>query len=94
MSKPALFGVMVAWLVTITYIVNSIVEFSPTTDIGVNNPVALFDGDAVTVWDLLGTFWKALTFSIDGLPIIFNLFFWIPTAIIGYMIIAFLRGGD
>lgn len=94
MSKASLFGLLFGWLVTITYITNAIVEYSPTTDIGVNNPVNLFDDNAVTVWDLLGTFWSALTFSIDGLPVIMNLFFWIPTAIIGYMIIAFLRGSE
>ena len=94
MSKPALFGVLFLWLVMITFIVNSIVEYDPTTDLGINNPVEVVEQDEETGWaqvtSLMGTYWNALTFGIDGLPAIFNLFFQVPTAIIAFMITRFV----
>jgi len=94
MSKPALFGVLFLWLVMITFIVNSVVEYDPSTDIGINNPVEVIEVEDGSQWtqftSLMGTFWNALTFGIDGLPVIFNLFFQVPTAIIGFMITRFI----
>jgi len=98
MSKAGLFGVLVLWLVVVTYIVNAFVVFDPSTDLAVFNPVEVFEQDDGGVLSqsasLLSVFWKALTFRIEGLPVLFNLFFQVPTTIIGYMILAFLRGSN
>lgn len=97
MSKSGLFGLLFGWLVICTFLVNSVVAYDPTTDIAILNPLESFsDHSASTLigqgTSLLKTFWRALTFQIQGLPVLFNLFFQIPTAIIGFMITQFIRG--
>ena len=98
MSKAGLFGLLFGWLFMITYVVNSAVAYDDTAGLSVENPIGVFqksDGTTLDqIADLMATFWNALTFQINGLPVIFNLAFWIPTAIIGYMILAFIRGGE
>jgi len=97
-SRPALFGLLFLWLVVITFLVNAITTFDPASGLSISNPLtSLNSGDGAEsfqVFSLLKTYWGALTFSINGLPVVFNLFFQVPTAIISYMIIGFVRGGS
>lgn len=48
------------------------------------------------IWDVItfvgGAFWGILTFSIGGLPWIFNLFFWMLTLINMWCIVRLIRG--
>lgn len=94
MSKPALFGLLFGWLVILTFLVNSIVEYDALSGLVVTNPIGAFSSSDSNIFDLLRTFWNALVFNITGLPVLVNLFFQIPVAIIGYMLIGFIRGGS
>lgn len=95
MSKPALFGLLFFWLIIITFVVNSVVAYDDSSNLAINNPMisATASADDSVVeqsTSLMSTYWNALTFSIVGLPSIFNLFFQVPTAIIAYMLIEFV----
>lgn len=97
MNRPMLFGLLFGWLVIITFLVNAVVAYDPASGLVLNNPLTTFEanpdtGTITQVASLLRTFWGALTFNIEGLPFIFNLFFQIPTAIIGVMTLMILRG--
>lgn len=95
MSKPALMGVLFLWLVIITFIVNAVITYDNSTDLAINNPLQnetaqADDGILAQSTSLLATYWNAITFNVEGLPIIFNLFFQVPTVIITFMLLEFI----
>jgi len=75
-NKYVLFMVMTLFLIFITFIADSI-SVSSTTDLLDNIPS---DGDASVgaIFRLMGTFFKILTFQLTGIPIVFNIFVFIP----------------
>ena len=101
MNKATTFGLCFMWMILITFLINSVYVFDSSSGITILNPVSDFSGlgDQSTLEKVLTLFriyWGALTFSIQGLPTIFSLFFQIPTAIIAFLVtdfaIRFIRG--
>lgn len=92
MNKPMVFAMLVGWIFVVTFLVNSVTTFDPETGITVAGALTTFGTEETGFFSLLQTLWSALTFQIEGLHLIFNLFFLIPTLAIGYMIIEFIRG--
>ena len=97
MNRSLLFALCFIWLFVITYIVNSFVLWDDTAGLVVNSSLNIFTADSSAsdlenTVGLFRTFLGVMSFSISGLPFIFNLFFYVPTAIIGFQAMQFLRG--
>jgi hypothetical protein len=75
-NKYVLFMVMTLFLIFMTFIADSI-SVSSTTDLLDNIPS---DGDdsVGSIFRLMGTFFKILTFQLTGIPVVFNIFVFIP----------------
>ena len=97
MNRSLLFGILFAWLFVITFILSSFIIYDAESGLAVTSGLTNFTGEAGASdlnngVSMFRTLWGALTFNIEGLPLIFNLFFQVPTAIIGFQILQFLRG--
>ena len=96
MSKYVLFGIIMAWLLFATFLVNAFDVYLDNDDFGVENPIddVAVDGDDGTIDSARGflkTFTSAVSFQVTGLPAIVSLFlFTIPTFILAYMTLELL----
>ena len=85
MNKYLLFGMLVFLLVLATYMVDVTDTYSVTQNINTTLDVGE-DATIVSVFSMLSTFIKILTFQIEGFPAILNLLFFYPiSAIVLYM---------
>ena len=90
MSKYALFGCIIAWLLMATFIVDSFGSYLGTDEFTVENPIGEIsgEGDSNTkiAKSMVSTFLDAMTLQVSGLPnIIAVLFFTIPSFILGFI---------
>lgn len=97
MNRAQLFGLLMLWLLLITFILNSFIEYNSELGLTISGNIDTFSGSTddsnwTNTISLMRTFWGALTFSIQGLPVIFNLLFQIPTFMIGFMTLQMIRG--
>ena len=96
MSRPQLFALASLWLIVITYLVNSIVVYDETAGLTVNNPIQQFDDDLSSQStveqsvSLISVYFNAMTFNIEGLPWIVNLFILAPSLIIGAIVVEYI----
>lgn len=85
MNKYLLFGVLIFLLVLATYMVDVTDTYSVSQDINANLPTGE-DANIVGLVSMLSTFFKIITFKIEGFPPILNLIFFYPiSAIVLYM---------
>jgi len=95
MSKYALFGFIIAWLLLATFIVNSFEAYLGDGEFSIDNPIVdvATDGDdnEQSAKTMLATFVSAVSFQMNGLPVIFALvLFTVPTFILMFLSIELL----
>ena len=94
MNKYMWFLMVTLFLVLITLTADSI-SMSTTSDIVSTVDVPGNPGILTTIWDFLGTFFRILTFQLDGFPIALNLLiFWPLTLANLFLIVSIIRGGS
>ena len=90
MSKYALFGVLMAWLLMATYIVDSFSAYTGDDSFSVENPINDIstegDNDSQKISSMVSTFFSAMTLQVTGLPNILALImFTVPSFILMFM---------
>ena len=90
MSKYALFGFIMAWLLMATFIVDSFGVYLGDASISVENPINEIstegDNDAQKLSSMVNTFFSALTLQVTGLPdILAIIMFGVPSFILMFM---------
>lgn len=95
MSKFSLFAVIIAWFIIASYFISIISVYDES--MLVINPVGSFTvaesgGAGKRLWAMLTTFYKLITFKVEGVPILFGVVaFQIPTGVLIYMIIDVIK---
>ena len=90
MNKYSLFMIMILFLLLITFVADSI-AITASVDIVDNIPGDASD-NVGSIFRLMGTFFRILTFSLPGIPIVFNLFVFIPLTFgVIYMLIDIIK---
>lgn len=92
MSKYALFGLIMAWLLMATFIIDSFGVYLGDDTISVVNPINDLstegDNDTQKISSMVETFFSALTLQVVGLPnILAILMFGVPSFILMFMIL-------
>lgn len=95
MSKYSLFGLIMLWLLFATYLVNAFDVYMDDGTFSIDNPIGevITDADTEvgTVKSMGLTFINAVSFQVNGLPMIVSLLaFTVPTMILAYMTIEIL----
>ena len=90
MSKYALFGFIMAWLLMATFIVDSFGAYLGDDSISVENPINEIstegDNDTQKLSSMVNTFFSALTLQVTGLPdILAIIMFGVPSFILMFM---------
>lgn len=94
MSKYALFGVIILWLLLATYLVEvfGLYEAGLTVTGGVDVIDSGAEGLLAQITGMLTIFWDVFTFQVVGLPdIVVVIFFTAPAIVIMYMLIDVLK---
>lgn len=90
MNKYSLFMIMILFLLFITVVADSI-AVTASIDITDNIPVDAKDSIG-SIFRLMGTFFKILTFNLPGIPVVFNLFVFLPLTFgVIYMLIDIIK---
>ena len=90
MNKYVLFMVMVLFLLFMTFVADSL-ALTTSVNIGDNIPTGADDSIA-GVFRLMGTFFKILTFQLNGIPVVFNIFVFYPLTFgVIYMLIDIIK---
>lgn len=92
MNKYVLFGLLMAWLLIATYLVNSFEVYLNAGDFvvtgGITAPASLTGGFFAQAGQMWDTFVTLLVFNIEGIPLLITvLFFKVPAFIFIYMLI-------
>lgn len=95
MSKYGLFGLIMLWLLFATYLVNAFEVYMDDETFSITNPIGDIEADGETdvgtVKNMGLTFINAVTFQVDGLPVIFAvIFFTAPSFVLAYMTLEIL----
>jgi hypothetical protein len=90
MNKYGFFGLLVLFLLLMTYTASSI-EATSTVDLASEIPTS--SNDTIRgIFKLMGVFFRMLTFQIDGIPVLFGLFVFLPvTFIVIYMLVDIIK---
>lgn len=90
MNKYGFFGLLVLFLVIMTYTASSI-EATATVDLASDIPTS--SNDSISgIFKMMGVFFRMLTFQIDGIPVLFGLFVFLPvTFIVIYMLVDIIK---
>lgn len=90
MNKYSIFMIMVLFLLFMTFVADSVAA-STTVNIGENLPTGS-DDSVSGIFRLLGTFFKILTFQLNGIPAVFNIFVFLPLTFgVVYMLIDIIK---
>ena len=95
MSKYSIFGLIMLWLLFATYLVDAFDVYMADGTFSVDNPIGevITDADTEvgTVKSMGLTFINAVSFQVNGLPLIVSLIaFTVPTMILAYMTLEIL----
>lgn len=95
MTKHSLFGLIMLWLIFATFLVNAFEVYLADGTFSVDNPIGEVvtdaDTEVGTIKSMGLTFINAISFRVNGLPMIASLlFFTVPTMIIAYMTLELL----
>ena len=95
MGKYGLFGIIMLWLLFATYLVNAFDVYMGDATFSVDNPIGEVvteaDTDIGTIESMGLTFINAVSFKVNGLPMIVSLLaFTVPTMMLSYMAIEIL----
>jgi len=94
MNKYITFGILVLFILFMTYVVDFASNYENTLDSV--NPIEELPGEGSptsgSVISLITTFWKIATFQVEGLPALFTVLIFYPcNLIVLYMIIDILK---
>jgi short subunit fatty acids transporter len=89
MSDHDLFTLCIVLIVVMSFFTGLVTDLTASFNVG---------GvlDAPNPWDVItfigGGFWALMTFSIEGMPVFINLFFWLLSVIALWLLIRMIRG--
>jgi hypothetical protein len=95
MNKYVMFMMMALFMILMTFVAESI-DASTTerlSDIAISTDTPGVLNFLTQVWSYLGVFFRMMTFQINGIPAIFNLFVFLPITFgMLYIVVDTIRG--